>query len=328
MKGILRKDGQDWKVYPFPKSEGEIDDASLNGYLIDPILLKHYFLDDDYNGEEVEFDTIQHVKMLEGDSTSVNVYARLIAYVMEAPDYTMRWGVQDNQVPDVGNMVDDEDDGLTDDEILIRELGARKEKLEILARLLAKTWFYSDWKWENPNERVMQMIMQELGLYPFRDEDEMIQQTQVDDKLYKQATKEVSTYGKLSDDIVESKLDLSDMENKLDSQLAKETPSSLIEWMQSKIELSECVNCDEVKQTHQICMDCIGKMIKENQENLYTEEQVIEFTKWLASDWFVLWVKDKFLWECDWSENAENQDYKGYYTEKQLLELFKSIKQK
>lgn len=61
---------------------------------------------------------------------------------------------------------------------------------------------------------------------------------------------------------------------------------------------------------------------------VYTEEQVIEFTKWLASNWFALWVKDKFLWECDWSENAENQDYKGYYTEKQLLELFKSLKQK
>jgi hypothetical protein len=67
---------------------------------------------------------------------------------------------------------------------------------------------------------------------------------------------------------------------------------------------------------------------QENQEALYTKEQVIEFTKWLASDWFALWVKDKFLWECDWSENAENQDYKGYYTEKQLLELFKSLKQK
>ena len=36
----------------------------------------------------------------------------------------------------------------------------------------------------------------------------------------------------------------------------------------------ECVNCDEVKQTHQICMDCIGKLIKENQETLYTEEDL------------------------------------------------------
>ena len=101
---------------------------------------------------------------------------------------------------------------------------------------------------------------------------------------------------------------------KLDKQLSKETPESLTEWMESKrkTELfyqkqamnpyptesqshtayekgfvegwekcqknddAECVNCDEVKQTHQICMDCIGKLIKENQENLYTEEQARE----------------------------------------------------
>jgi len=43
----------------------------------------------------------------------------------------------------------------------------------------------------------------------------------------------------------------------------------------------ECVNCDEVKETHQICMDCIGKLIKENQETLYTEEQAREI--WRAS---------------------------------------------
>jgi ribosomal protein L32 len=69
-------------------------------------------------------------------------------------------------------------------------------------------------------------------------------------------------------------LNLLQMENKLDKQLAKETTESLTEWMESKRELSECVNCDEVKQTHQICMDCIGKLIKENQETLYTEEDL------------------------------------------------------
>jgi hypothetical protein len=288
MKGILRKDGQDWKVYPFPKNVGVIDNESLNGYLIDPILLKHYFLDDDYDGEEVEFDTIQHVKMLEGDSMSVNVYARLIKYVMEAPDYTMRWCVKDNQVPDVGNMVDDEDDGLTDDEILIRELGARKEKLEILAKCLAKTWFYSDWKWENPNERVMQMIMQELGLYPFKDEDEMIQQTQVDDKLYKQATKEVSTYGKLSDDIVESKLDLSEMENKLDSQLAQETPSSLIEWMESKrddaLKKAELVFPYDIHRTDVATDECRKIFVlgwNKAKETLYTKQDLINLVEQL-----------------------------------------------
>ena len=65
-------------------------------------------------------------------------------------------------------------------------LELRNKKLETLARLLGKTWFYGEWKYETPNERVMQMLMQELGLYPFKDEDEMIQQTKVNDDLYKQ----------------------------------------------------------------------------------------------------------------------------------------------
>ena len=64
------------------------------------------------------------------------------------------------------------------------------------------------------------------------------------------------------------------------------------------------------------------------QETLYTEEQLIEFTKWLASEWFPMWVKDKFVWEHDWEENQEGQKYQGYYTEKQLLDLFQSLKNK
>jgi hypothetical protein len=79
----------------------------------------------------------------------------------------------------------------------------RKDKLETLAKLLAKTWFYCDWKWESPNERVMQMLMQDLGLYPFKNEDEMIQQTKLDDdldkELYKEANRRIPTnkqYGK------------------------------------------------------------------------------------------------------------------------------------
>lgn len=67
----------------------------------------------------------------------------------------------------------------------------RKDKLETLAKLLAKTWFYGKWDWETPNERVMQMLMQDLGLYPFKNEDEMIQQTRVDEDLYKEAVDKV-----------------------------------------------------------------------------------------------------------------------------------------
>jgi hypothetical protein len=67
----------------------------------------------------------------------------------------------------------------------------RKDKLETLAKLLAKSWFYGKWDWETPNERVMQMLMQDLGLYPFKNEDEMIQQTRVDEDLYKEAVDKV-----------------------------------------------------------------------------------------------------------------------------------------
>ena len=67
----------------------------------------------------------------------------------------------------------------------------RADKLETLAKLLAKSWFYGDWEWETPNERIMQMLMQDLGYYPFKSEDEMIQQTRVDEDLYKEAVDKV-----------------------------------------------------------------------------------------------------------------------------------------
>lgn len=67
----------------------------------------------------------------------------------------------------------------------------RIEQLEVLAKVLAKTWYYGDWKWETPNERVMQMMMERLGYYPFDGEDEMIKHTHIDDELYEQATREV-----------------------------------------------------------------------------------------------------------------------------------------
>ena len=63
----------------------------------------------------------------------------------------------------------------------------RTEKLEALSKVLAKIWYYGNWKWETPNERVMQMLMEELGLYPFKDEDEMIEKTSVDEDLYVKA---------------------------------------------------------------------------------------------------------------------------------------------
>lgn len=69
----------------------------------------------------------------------------------------------------------------------------RNQKLESLAKILAKTWFYGDWKWETPNERVMQMLMTDLGYYPFIDEDEMIKHTKVNEDLYKQAIEQIKS---------------------------------------------------------------------------------------------------------------------------------------
>lgn len=67
----------------------------------------------------------------------------------------------------------------------------REEKLETIVKLFAKTMFYGDWKWETPNERVIEMLMREVGYYPFKDEDEMIHHTSVDENLYKESIKEI-----------------------------------------------------------------------------------------------------------------------------------------
>jgi hypothetical protein len=164
----------------------------------------------------------------------------------------------------------------------------RKDKLEILAKLLAKTWFYCDWKWESPNERVMQMLMQDLGLYPFKDEDEVIQQTQVDDELYREASRRVPTYGKLSEDLVENKLDLSKIEQKLDETLANETSESLTEWMNGKREddvekLAEeeyptgrFENLESYDDRNRLRQQGFIKGWNKCKATLYTEEQVRE----------------------------------------------------
>lgn len=63
----------------------------------------------------------------------------------------------------------------------------REEKLETIVKLFAKNMFYGDWKWETPNERVITMLMQEVDLYPFPNEDSMIFSTKVDEELYLKA---------------------------------------------------------------------------------------------------------------------------------------------
>lgn len=67
----------------------------------------------------------------------------------------------------------------------------RNQKLETIVKILAKNMYYGDWKWETPNERVITMLMQELELYPFSDEMDMMFRTQVDESLYKKSIENV-----------------------------------------------------------------------------------------------------------------------------------------
>lgn len=53
--------------------------------------------------------------------------------------------------------------------------------------------FYGDWKWETPNERVITMLMQEVGMYPFKNEEHMISKTPVSEYLYQKSIKEIPT---------------------------------------------------------------------------------------------------------------------------------------
>ena len=39
----------------------------------------------------------------------------------------------------------------------------KQEKLETIVKLLSKSMFYEYWKWETPNQRVIEMLMREVG---------------------------------------------------------------------------------------------------------------------------------------------------------------------
>jgi len=58
---------------------------------------------------------------------------------------------------------------------------------ETIVKLFAKIMYYGDWKWDTPNERVITMLMQEVGMLGFKNEDEMIAKTKIDENLYKEA---------------------------------------------------------------------------------------------------------------------------------------------
>lgn len=60
----------------------------------------------------------------------------------------------------------------------------REEKLEAVVKIFSKCMFYGDWKWETPNERTIEMLMTELGYFPYKNEDDMIAKSFVSEELY------------------------------------------------------------------------------------------------------------------------------------------------
>ena len=123
-----------------------------------------------------------------------------------------------------------------------RTIDDRQAYLETLAKVLAKTWFHCNWKWETPNERVMHFIMVELGLYPFFTEDDMISKTQVDEEYYRLATKYVKGHSEnemIDKDFDNLKKNLERIDYwKLGYNTAKQklfTPEEMIEWTMAMI---------------------------------------------------------------------------------------------
>ena len=62
-----------------------------------------------------------------------------------------------------------------------------------VCKVLAKCWHYGDWVAETHNEMAMEVGMRSLGLYPFDDEDKMIEGTKIEKELYDLALKEINS---------------------------------------------------------------------------------------------------------------------------------------
>jgi hypothetical protein len=77
----------------------------------------------------------------------------------------------------------------------------KEEKLEAVVRLFSKSMFHGDWEWETPNERTIEMLMVELGYWPYENEDDMIAKTHVDEELYRKARKMIPTRPSTNSDI-------------------------------------------------------------------------------------------------------------------------------
>ena len=106
MKGKLHKTNSGWTVQHWEIVSHKEGVGVIMELPIHPKYEKYYFLDEDAEGGEVEFEIVK--EYIDNHTNQVQAYAKLIK-------------------PSVGSKIDlanlntDEDDGLTDDEWLIRE---------------------------------------------------------------------------------------------------------------------------------------------------------------------------------------------------------------
>lgn len=214
MKGIVNKTQQGWVVSRIA-GDGREETIPLHPTDVSTCI-QYTDYSEDWLGKEVEF-------VLEKFNYG-GTYAKLTNHIVD-PNKMV-----DNHIGETNEMIDD------------RKGSVFNDHLETLAKVLAKTWFYGDWKWETPNERVMHFIMVELGLYPFLTEDDMTAKTQVSEEYYRLAAKYVKGYSEtelIDKDFALLKKNLERVDYyKLGYSAAKRnlfTPEEMIEWTMAMI---------------------------------------------------------------------------------------------
>lgn len=225
MKGIINKTEQGWVVSRcVGDGVAEVWEEMLPLHPTDVLTCTQYTdYSEDWLGKEVEFEIVH---LWENGEVGINglSYAKLTNHIVDANKMV------DNHIGETNKMIDD------------RKASVVNDHLETLAKVLAKTWFYGDWKWETPNERVMHFIMVELGLYPFLTEDDMTAKTQVNEEYYRLAPKYVKGYSEaelIDKDFSLLKKNLERVDYyKIGYSAAKRnlfTPEEMIEWTMAMI---------------------------------------------------------------------------------------------
>lgn len=62
------------------------------------------------------------------------------------------------------------------------------ENFKVIAKCLVKAMYYGNWTAETPNERIIQMLLEKEGLWPIKDDDELIEKTEIVQSLYPEST--------------------------------------------------------------------------------------------------------------------------------------------